>query len=116
MRAPEVVSHSLALRSVSIFMLIVIVVIITTGVTLLATLLVMTLFATSLIAIVTALFTATIVPDRVSQNLQYLDRSMGVVALDHQLTAPRTFFGCFVTNNYAQTRTRAQRRREWVVN
>ena len=76
----------------------------------------MTLFATSLIAIVTALLTAAIVPDRVSQDLQYLDRSIGIVALDHQLTAPGTFFGCFVPDNNTQTGTRAQRRREWVVN
>ena len=96
--------------------MLVFIVIITTGVALFATLLVMTLFATALVAIVTALLTAAIVPDRVSQDLQYLDRSMGVVALDHQLTAPGTFFGCFVTNNNAQTRARAQRRREWVVN
>ena len=93
-----------------------IVIVITTGVALLATLLVMTLFATPLIAIVTALLTAATVPDRVSQNLQLLDRCMGIVALDHQLTAPGTFFGCFVPNNNAQTRARAQRRREWVVN
>lgn len=64
-------------------MLVVIVIVITTGVALFATLLVMTLFATPLIAIVTALLTTAIVPDRVSQNVQYLDRSMGVVALDH---------------------------------
>ena len=81
-----------------------------------ATLLVTTLFATPLIAIVTALLTAAIVPDRVSQHLQYLDRSIRVVARDHQFTAPGTFFGCFVPNNYAQAGTRAQRRREWVVN
>ena|SRR6476619_2604581 len=97
-------------------MLVFFIIVITTVVALFATLLVMTLFATSLVAIVTALLTAAIVPDRVSQDLQYLDWSLGVIALYHQLTAPGTFFGCFVTNNNAQTRARAQRRREWVVN
>ena len=91
-------------------------VVIATVVARVATLLLMTLLATPLIAIVTALLTAAIVPDRVSQDLQYLDRGIGIVARDHQLTAPGTFFGCFVPDNNAQTRTGVQRCREWIVN
>ena len=91
-------------------------IVIATVVTRVATLLLMTLLAAPLIAIVTAFLAAAIVPDRVSQELQYLDRSIGIVAGDHQLTAPGTFLGCFVPDNNAQTRTRVQRCREWVVN
>ena len=91
-------------------------IIITTVVTRLATLLLMSLLATPLIAIVAALLTAAIVPDRVSEDLEHLDRSIGIVARNHQLTAPGTFLRCFVANNYAQTRTRVQRCGEWVVN
>ena len=56
-------------------------------------------FATPLIAIVTALLAAAIVPDGVSQHLQNLDRSIRVVAGDDQLTASGTFFGGFVSND-----------------
>jgi len=105
-----------ACRPASVVVLIVIFLVLTTVVgSSLATTFRMAFVATTLPAIIAALLAAALVPDGVSHHVQSFDWSNRVVARDDQLTAYRTFFGGFVSNDNAQTRTWMQRRRERIV-
>ena len=81
-------------------MFVIFVVILTTGISLLATTLLVVLLASPK-AVLTIFLATAVTPNRVRRHFQSPDRSDRVVAGDDQLTTPRTFFGRLVSNHHA---------------
>lgn len=88
----------------------------TVGLTIAATAFLVALIAASLPAVVATLLAAAIAPDCVGHQIESPDGSSRIVACDHQLATSGAFFGGFVSDDHAQTRTWMQLRRERIVN
>jgi len=71
--------------------------------------------AIPLAAVVAALFTTTLVPDRVGQQFERLHWNRGVVAGNDQFAASRALLGRLVADRQAQAGTGVQGRGEWIV-
>ena len=75
----------------------------------------MAAIAGTLLAVITAVLAATLIPNGVGHDIQCFDRSIRVVAGDDQLAGHRTLFLSFVADDDAQARPSVQSRRERIV-
>lgn len=75
----------------------------------------MSLLAASLVAIVTALTAATVIPDGVSLEIEPFHGGKRVIACDYQFTTFGAFFRRFITDQNTEARAGMQCCREWIV-